>query len=323
MRFSRRGLMISATAVFAASVTPAWSASSGILEGRAFGASWRLVSAGGLNERIVRDAIEAVVESVDAAMSPFRADSEISRFNRTVTADWQVISAETCAVVREGLRVAGLTHGAFNPTVGPLVGRFGFGPIKGPVVGAPSDIAVRDGVVRKLQPALSLDLCGIAKGHALDRIVVALTDLGLTDFLLELGGEVHASGRHPAGRDWQVGVERPGMGAGGVQCVVALGGMALATSGDAINSYRHGGRRYSHIIDPLTRQPTDTPLASVTVLATTAMTADALATGLYAMGPERGPAYAEGAGVEALFLTKDGDTLRAITTAGFGARILA
>jgi len=91
MRFSRRGLMISATAVFAASVTPAWSASSGILEGRAFGASWRLVSAGGLNERIVRDAIEAVVESVDAAMSPFRADSEISRFNRTVTADWQVI----------------------------------------------------------------------------------------------------------------------------------------------------------------------------------------------------------------------------------------
>lgn len=327
MRFSRRGVMIAAAGALTATAGPARAAPAplapALLEGRAFGATWRMVWPGGAEAPRVRAAIEAVVASVDAAMSPFRAQSEISRFNRTATTDWQALSDETCAVVREGLRVAALTSDAFNPTIGPVVGRFGFGPIKGAPVGGSGDIAVRDGAVRKRLPGLSLDLCGIAKGHALDRIVAACKGLGLADFLVELGGEVHAAGRHPAGRAWRVGVETPGMGASDLHCAVALAGAALATSGSAVNSYRHGGRRYSHIIDPLTRQPADTALASVTVAAPTAMEADALATALYAMGPQRGPDFAESGGIEALFLVEDGETLRAETTSGFSARIVA
>src|SRR5690606_6396009 len=128
-----------------------------------------------------RSALEAIIASVDGAMSPFRADSDLSRFNRAATTDWQPLSAATCTVVEEGLRVAALTGNAFNPTVGPLVGRYGFGPITHGLAGLPEEIVVRDGAARKARPGLSLDLCGIAKGHALDRMVVACRKQGMSD----------------------------------------------------------------------------------------------------------------------------------------------
>lgn len=324
MKLSRRDLLISAGGMLAASALPAWAGPARALRGRAFGASWKLVSGGAFDEVAVHAAIESVVESVDGAMSPFRADSEITRFNGADTTGWQPLSADTCVVLREGLRVAALTSDAFNPTVGPLVGRYGFGPIGGTETGGAREIGLRDGMVRKLRPSLSLDLCGIAKGHALDRIVSACTALGLTDFLVELGGEVYARGRHPGGRGWHVGVERPLADTTGLlQLVVGLDGQALATSGNAVNGYRYGARRYSHIIDPTTARPADTTLASVTVVAASAITADAMATALYAMGPERGPDFAEAQGIEALFISEDGGNLRETATSGFSARILA
>jgi thiamine biosynthesis lipoprotein len=178
---------------------------------------------------------------------------------------------------------------------------------------------VADGTVAKARGALSLDLCGIAKGHALDRMVAACRARGMDDVLVELGGEVVARGRHPSGRAWRVGIERPSP-AGGFQHAVALDGAALATSGSAVNGYAYRGRRYSHIIDPATGRPADTRLAGVTVAAPAAMTADALATALYAMGPERGPAFAQESGIEALFIMDDAAE---IATGGFDARILA
>lgn len=315
MTISRRGLLLSAGGALLAPALPAWGAGARALSGGAFGASWTFVAAGALDERAVAAAFEAIVASVDEAMSPFRAGSELSRFNRAETTDWQALSAATCAVVEEGLRVAALTQNAFNPTVGPLVGRYGFGPIMEGEPGSPEEILVGEGAVRKARPGLSLDLCGIAKGHALDSMAAACIELGVSDFLIELGGEVFAQGAHPAGRRWQVGVEGPA----GFQHVVSLDGAALATSGIAVNSYAHGGRRYAHIVDPATGRPADTALFSVTAAAASAMTADALATALFAMGPERGPAFAGEAGIEALFVMQDGAEA---TTGGFDTRIL-
>ena len=319
MGISRRDLIICAGGALAASALPARAAGTTVLSGPAFGTSWTLVAPSPLDETVVRPAIEEIVSSVDAAMSPFRANSELSRFNRSPSTDWLPLSAPTLAVAEEALRIATSTGGAFNPTLGPLVGRYGFGPIKEGATGRADEISVTEGAVRKARSGLTLDFNGIAKGYALDRIAASCVALGVNDFLLELGGEVFADGRHPTGRRWQIGVERPSP-EGSFQRVVAAEGAALATSGSAVNAYAWRGHRYAHIIDPATGRPAAWPLASVTVVATTGMTADALATALYAMGPERGPDFASGASIEALFVMDDG---REVATAGFEKRILA
>lgn len=320
MKLSRRDLILSVSGTLLASALPSRAAAQPrVLRGPAFGTSWSLVAAGSWDAAAVRVALDATITSVDEAMSPFLAGSEVTRFNFAPTTDWQELSAATCAVVREGLRVAALTHNAFNPTVGPLVGRYGFGPITQGPAGSPEEIAVRDGAARKARPDLSFDLCGIAKGHALDRMAAACRKQGMSDFLIELGGEVFATGRHPAGRRWQVGIEGPPP-AGDFQRAVALDGASLATSGNAVNGYAHAGRCYCHIIDPATGRPADTALASVTVVSATAMTADALATALYAMGPQRGPDFARGSGIESLFVMNDASE---VATGGFEARVLA
>lgn len=319
MTLSRRDLILSASAALLGSSLPAWSAGVQTLHGRAFGSSWTFVTAGPIDAPAVRAGLEEIVASVDHAMSPFLPESELSRFNRAATTDWQPLSSASCAVIGEGLRIAALTENAFNPTIGPLVGRYGFGPIREGLSGTPDEISVHPDAARKARPELSLDLCGIAKGHALDRMTASCVGLGLTDFLIELGGEVFATGRHPSGRSWQVGIERPSP-EGGFQRAVALDGISLATSGNAVNTYAWRGRDYGHIIDPIKAKPADTALASVTVAAPAAMTADGLATALFAMGPDRGPAFAGHAGIEALFIMADG---REIATSAFAGRILA
>lgn len=313
---NRRDLLLLGGGALLASALPATASAARLLQGPAFGSSWKLVAGmdGETAAQLTAD-IEAIISSVDGGMSPFRADSELSRFNRAPDTDWQPMSAETCGVVAEGLRVAAMTGDAFNPTVGPLVGRYGFGPITTGLPGKSAEISVRDGAIRKERPALSLDLCGIAKGHALDGIAQACVAHGVTDCLVELGGEVFAGGRHPEGRAWQVGIEGPQ----GFQDVVALDGIFLATSGVAVNAYTHNGKRYAHIVDPASGRPAASTLFSVTVAHARAATADALATALFAMGPERGVDVAAGSGIEALFVMRDATET---ATGGFEARIL-
>lgn len=323
MSLTRRQWMASAASLLLAPVPAHAAGGVAVTEGPAFGAGWRLVTAPMPEGGALRRRIEAAITAVDRTMSPFRADSDLTRFNRTADTDWQPLPAGVCTVVREALRVAALTSGAFDPTVGPLVGRYGFGPIHGRADGRAGEIAAGDGAVRKARPDLTLDLCGIAKGYALDLAAAACEVEGVSDYLIEIGGEVRARGRHPAGRPWQAGIERPLPGAAEVQRVLGVDGVAFATSGNAVNAYRYKGHGYAHIIDPATRRPADTPLASVTVAAYRGMTADALATALFAMGLERGQAFAEAAGIEALFLIAEGGGISERATGGFERRILA
>jgi thiamine biosynthesis lipoprotein len=292
------------------------------IQGPAFGASWRVSVAAGADVGAIVSAITGIVASVDAAMSPFQPASEISRFNGTESTDWLALSPATLITLREAKRIAALTQGAFDPTLGGLVGRYGFGPITQHPAGSFNDVALSSNGARKAHAMQTLDLCGIAKGHALDRIIAALTALGQKAFFVELGGEVYGLGLHPDGRPWRAGVERPLSGQRAVQCIVAMSGEALATSGDRVNSYVHGGHRYSHIIDPKRKLPADTLLASVSVFAPHAITADALATALFAMGPFLGHEFAERNRIAALFLLRDGADLREVTTADFSTRII-
>lgn len=323
MRTTRRSLLLGAGATLLLPRAAAAEAETAVIEGPAFGASWRVVLPAGADRDAAGAALRAIVKDVDAAMSPFRAGSEVGRFNAGDDTGWVAVPAPVRAVVAEALRVARLTGGAFDPTVGPLVGRWGFGPITRVAEGDHRDIEISPAGLRKADAALSLDLCGIAKGHALDRMAAALDGLDVPDWLVELGGEVRGRGRHPSGRAWHVGIERPLPGDFAFQCVVDPGGLALATSGDRVNGFDIGGRRHAHIIDPARRRPATGALASVSVLAPRGDTADALATALFALGAEAGPDFAALEAIPALFLLREGGGIRELATGGFDARIVA
>lgn len=320
MRMTRRGMMLGGSALSMAPSVALATPATQVIGGLAFGSTWRLVLPAAADKYRARRAVEATVARVDAAMSPWRADSEVARFNARDTTDWQPMSAATMSVATEAHRVARLTSGAFDPTVGPLVARYGFGPISGTPRGYRA-LELDAGAMRKTAPGVTLDLCGIAKGYALDQVGELLRNDGFTNAVLELGGEVLTLGSHPSGRAWQVAVEQPGGLA--VQRIVAPNARALATSGHLPQGYAGPRARVSHLIDPATAQPSVGPLAAVSVLAATGCRADALATALTVLGPDDGPALARRLGISALFLTKGGAGFDEIMTASFADHIIA
>lgn len=322
MNISRRQVLFGAASAALVAAMPARAAETFVIGGPAFGTSWRLTLPGGTDAVSAKVAIEDIIHSIDTGMSPFRADSEISRFNGAETTDWVPLSSESCFVIDAALDIAERSRGAFDPTIGPLVGRYGFGPITNAAVGNYASVEMRSGAIRKSHSGLTLDLCGIAKGYALDRMTATLDSLGMQSFLIELGGEVSARGLHPEGRTWQVGIERPVLGRLQFLHLVGFEGQALATSGDAVNAYDFGGVHYSHIIDPRSGKPVRNGIASVSVLAASGMQADALATTLMVMGPEQGAGFAEQENIAALFVVRDGPHLREIITGGFADHIL-
>ncbi|MDO5704454.1 MAG: FAD:protein FMN transferase, partial [Paracoccus sp. (in: a-proteobacteria)] len=148
------------------------------------------------------------------------------------------------------------------------------------------------------------DLCGIAKGHALDRMAALMTARG-GDWLIDLGGEIAAGGHHPSGRAWQVAVERPD-GSGAAEVLALRGGLSVATSGAGVNGYDLGGRRVGHIIDPAAGAPAQGGLAQVSVIGPQARAADGWATALFAAGEARAVTLAHRHRLTALILTADG-----------------
>ncbi|WP_029042420.1 FAD:protein FMN transferase [Cucumibacter marinus] len=288
-----------------------------VLGGNAFGTYWRLALP--MGTEIDVSGLRAIISQVDAGFSPFRSDSELSSFNRADTSDWVPVSADLTTVLGKGLEIAAASGGAFDPTIGPLVHRFGFGPIRAGAWGAFEQIDIAAGTVRKADARLSLDLCGIAKGHAVDRMVADLEKQGISDFLLDLGGELRASGRHPDGRDWQVAVESL---AGQFPLVVRLDRKAIATSGISAQSYGRNGNMVSHIVDPHTGSPAGGKMVTVSVLADDATIADGWATALMAMPPEAAFETAEAIGLDALLFMRDGTVLRPVMTGRFAESVL-
>lgn len=320
MRLRRRDCLIAGAGAALTALAPSIGASaeSETVGGPAFGTYWRATLPAGADTAAAIAHIEAVIEGVDRTMSPFRPDSDVFRFNRTATTDWLPAPAALSTVVAEALATARSTAGAFEPTIGPLVGRYGFGPISGPTVGSYTEISVRADAIRKARPELTIDPCGIAKGYALDRIVAALAELGHTSLLVELGGEVYAEGE-----GWQVGIERPSPGPLAVQRVIGLRAMAVATSGDLYNGYDFSGRRFSHVIDPRTAEPVANAVASVSVISPSAMLADAFATALMVMGPERGAELADRLRLPTLFLLHAPGGIEEMAVGGFETYIVA
>jgi thiamine biosynthesis lipoprotein len=235
-------------------------------------------------------AIEAVLARIIDQMSHWEADSAISRFNRSPVGEWMPLPTDMLSVLRAGLDMARLSNGAFDPAIGRLVDHWGFGPnaFASPyAIAAPwRRIEVERGHARRLAD-VALDFSGIAKGFAVDAVARALLDLGVTNFLIEIGGELRGEGIKPDLQPWWVDVEPP-TDLPVPTLRIALCELAVATSGDYRRFRMQDGARLSHSIDPTTGQPIAQGVASVTVLHAQAMLADAWATAITVMGPDRG-----------------------------------
>lgn len=296
------------------------------LSGATMGTSWHvtyLPAANGVAPAAVQAGLEELLVAINDSMSTWQPDSEISRFNRSSPGDWVPVSAAFAEVVAEALAIGELTGGAYDVTVGPLVELWGFGPAR-PRIDVPSAAAIRErqqqvgqqfleldleqGRMRRLRE-VELDLSSIAKGYAVDRLAEALQGQQITDFLVEVGGEMRLSGLSPRGDAWRVAVERPQPGARSVALGIALTDAALATSGDYRNYFEADGRRYSHSIDPRSGRPVAHDLVSVTVIAADCMRADAWATALIVLGAERALALAEAQGLAVYLLRRDGERI--------------
>ncbi len=281
--------------------------------------------------------IDGILARVNRHMSTWDPDSELSRFNASASTDWVTMSEETVRVVGEALEVSRLTDGAFDVTVGPLVDLWGFGPEPRPEA-APSReqvAAARERVgfrrlqlqetgpaLRKEHPQLRIDLSAIAKGYAVDQLAEHLERRGVADYMVEIGGEVRARGVHPRGTPWRIGIERPVAGGRSVYRVIQVDGRGLATSGDYRNFIEVDGRRLSHTIDPRTGRPVTHELASVTVMASSSMRADAIATGLLALGPEAAADLAEREKIAALFILRTSEGFREASTPEIGTALV-
>lgn len=287
----------------------------------------------GVYETLVGAALFAAVDAVDRQMSTWKPDSDLSRLNVAPIEQWVKVPPELAIVLAEALRIGRASGGVFDIGVGNLVNAWGFGPLKRrdsprPGVAAASvSHAAMDNLefdeagdyVRKLA-SISLDLSGIAKGFGVDELARCLERFGITSYLVGIDGELRARGCKPDGEPWTIAIERPDYVQRDVMGVLELSDIAVATSGDYRHWIEFNGARLSHTMDPRTGEPLRNRLASVTVLASNCMEADAWATALMVMGEEAGPEFARAQGLDALFIRRESNLLTEIAVGRFASR---
>lgn len=273
------------------------------------------------------------VSALERKLSAFLPDSELSRLNTSASRARVAVSSELQRVLDESRRIHGLTDGAFDPTVGPLMSSWGFRqgrPTRLPGREALRASLERTGLKRVDSAAsgvafdaegLGLDFGGIAKGYGADRAAEALRASGLSG-LVNAGGDIRSVGAQPNGEPWRIGVRNP-VRAGELLASIELSpGQAVATSGTYEQRYSVEGREVSHILDPRSGEPVD-GVVSATVVASTAIEADALSTAACVLGADAALRLCSSLpGVEALLVARDGGKYRVDATSGLKARML-
>jgi thiamine biosynthesis lipoprotein len=282
------------------------------------------VDAVGLTEKIEERLVE-----VNELMSTYLPNSEISRINQLPVGELLPVSPENLRMLKVARLLYQQSEGKFDITLGPLVRLWGFGPdpIK-TVVPESADIAaalgmlglesieIIDGRLRKTQP-VELDFSAIAKGYGVDELARLVSESGAQNYLVEIGGELRASGRNQNGALWRIGIEKPDAGIRSALTAIPLNNLAMATSGDYRNYFEADGVRYSHTIDPTTGYPITHNVVSVTVLAETTTLADGYATAIDVMGVEAGMALANRQNLPIFVILRNGSEFTTQSSVAF------
>jgi len=308
------------------------------LEGRTMGTSWHITVPGGApQEDALQAAIDAELEAINASMSTWLEDSEISRFNRLPAGEGMAVSPRFAEVLEAALAIGAASGGAYDVTVAPLVDLWGFGAA-GPRDGTPDPADLAETRTRVGQEkldwdpgsrrfdkraAIALNFSSIAKGYAVDRVAAILETRGITDYLVEIGGEMRVAGLSPRGDAWRVAVERPEAGTRAVARGIELSDRAIATSGDYRNFFTVDGERYSHLIDPRSGAPVTHDVVSVTVVDESCMVADGWATALAVLGREAALEVAAGAGLAVYLLAREGEGFEEYSSPAFAPYLAA
>jgi thiamine biosynthesis lipoprotein len=295
------------------------------IAGRTMGTTYHVTVIGGYFTSVaaLQKAIDARLEAVNASMSTYRPESEISRFNALQEAGTAFpVGEDFFRVMIVSRQLFELTAGAWDGTIDPLVDLWGFGRSERPAATPPDDDirsrlahvgfdfidTPREGVLVKRDPKVTLDLASVAKGFGVDAVADLIHRQGFANFLVEVGGEVFAAGVRLDGRPWRIGINRPEARAPLEQVykVVLLQDRAFATSGDYRLFFEKDGQRFSHVIDPRTGYPVANGVVSVSVTAATCARADGLATALMVMGVDEGLRLIDSlADVECLIVVRD------------------
>lgn len=298
--------------------------------------------------RALFDTVQQALDLVVQQMSHWDEGSDLGRYNAAPAGSWLPLPEPFWTVLACALRVARLSGGAFDPAAGALVDAWGFASrnrhdqpgfvwpeparlqrllVSGPQAGW-RGVRMDEATRRVWQPGgVRLDLAAVAKGFAVDLVSARLREAGWHHHLVEVGGELRGEGMKPDLQPWWVALEAPSdAGAPDPDAallaslpVLALHGLAVATSGDHRRCLWHEGRRYAHTIDPRTGWPADHGLASVSVLHPECMVADAMSTAIMVMGLRQGLAFADDQGVAACLIQRDGVNLVAHLSAAMKA----
>lgn len=289
-----------------------------VLSGPIMGTQYRITAivSPELDVEALEESVLAAMQAVNQSMSTYIEGSELSQLNRALAGEVTPLSISLAEVLTQAQSISVLSDGAFDVTLAPAINLWGFGP-NGRITQKPSEqtlndlrasvgyqnIELQEQGLRKKSDSVSIDLSAIAKGYGVDQAANVLQRSGVTDYLVNIGGELKASGRNIDQQVWRVGIEKPHI-LGGIQKVVALVNSAIATSGDYRNYYIIDGQHYSHTIDAKTLSPVFHKLALVSVIHESASMADGLATALMAMGEQQALRFANEHDLSAYFIIR-------------------
>jgi thiamine biosynthesis lipoprotein len=285
----------------------------------------------GQSAKNIEHDIELILVDAHARMTTYDEKSELNQFNHFSVNEWKAISPLLYRAIKISREICVSSENAFDPTVFPLVKLWGFGPGEH-ADRVPDDIEIQKSLanvgcqniqledknlrIKKLRE-LQVDLSGIGHGYGADLVAEYLDAKGIKNYLAEVAGEIRSKGHNAKGELWRIAIEKPQDISGEVFQGLRISDIGMATSGDYRNYFMQNGVRYSHTIDPATGRSINHSLTSVTVLDPSAAKADALATAILVMGPEKGRVFAEKMKVPAYFIVHENNQFRGFATEQF------
>ena len=292
-----------------------------VLRGETMGTTYSIKIRTEKEDNMLHSRIKKELENINAQMSVFDKNSEINAINNAEAGKWIELSPEMSVLLNDSYKIYKKSGGAFDPTIGKLADLWGFGVNKTERIPSQEEI---DEVLaysgfdkikfsndyaklKKEYPQTYMNVSAVAKGYGVDRIADFLKSEGYKNFLVEIGGEIYASGtRNKKGEKWHIGVMNPQDNSQNA-AVVELSDSAVATSGDYFNYFYSDNVRYSHTISIQDGKPVRSNLTSVTVFADTCTFADAYATAFMVMGEKKGPEFADKNNMKVIFFVKNED----------------
>ncbi len=256
------------------------------------------------------------IKRIEQLMSPWIESSDVSRMNQSAGKEWVKVSQETLKVIKEAKEISELSEGGFDITIGPLTQLWRMArekkvppPVeevkqKLDLVNFKNMMMDQEGKVFLKKRGMAIDLGGIAKGYAVDRAFELLNSLEYKNLIVNAGGDLRVGGSK-LDQPWAIGIQDP-RSSQKMMARISVSNAAIATSGDYERFFMYQGKRYHHIFNPKTGFPTE-DCQSVTIVCTDGMTADALATAVFVLGPEKGYALCQKLNdVDCLIVDKEG-----------------